>query len=389
MRGKSWIGRGVALISVLGLVAGACGGKAKVSSTSSPTGAPSNPAGSVYDVNLKGICPDKIALQTDWFPEPEHGGAYNLIGPGGTIDPGKGTYTGPLRNTGIQMEIRAGGPFIGFSSPTAQMYAKPDIFVAYADTGDQIRGYSKTPAIGIVAPLEIGPQILMYDPAHYNFNTVADVKASGATVLYFESAAFADYLVGTGQLDQKQLDASYDGSPARWVASGGKLVQQGFATNEPFNYEHNIPGWKKPVKFLLLHDAGWKIYQSNIVVRPETITKYHDCLAKLVPIWQQSQIDYINSPQWANNRILEMVTEMNTFWVLSPELDDYADKTMRDLNIVSNGPDSTLGNYDLDRIKTFMDEFIPIEKGKGADIPDDLTPDKIATNEFIDKSIGL
>jgi len=84
-----------------------------------------------------------------------------------------------------------------------------------------------------------------------------------------------------------------------------------------------------------------------------------------------------------------MVTEMNTFWVLSPELDDYADKTMRDLNIVSNGPDSTLGNYDLDRIKTFMDEFIPIEKGKGADIPDDLTPDKIATNEFIDKSIGL
>jgi hypothetical protein len=389
MRGRTWIRRGAALISVLGIVAAACGGKAKVSSTSSPSGAPSNPAGSVYDVSLKGICPDKIVLQTDWFPEPEHGGAYNLIGPGGTIDPQAGTYTGPLRNTGVQMEIRAGGPFIGFSSPTAQMYAKPDIFVAYADTGDQIRGYSKTPAIGVVAPLEIGPQILMYDPAHYNFSSVADVKTAGATVLYFESAAFADYLVGTGQLDPKQLDASYDGSPARWVASGGKLVQQGFATNEPFNYEHNINGWKKPVKFLLLHDAGWKIYQSNIVVRPETVTKYHDCLKKLVPIWQQSQVDYINSPQWANNRILEMVTEMNTFWVLSPELADYADQTMRDLKIVSNGPDNTLGNYDMGRIKTFMDQFIPIETGKGADIPADLTPDKIATNEFIDPSIGL
>jgi hypothetical protein len=269
------------------------------------------------------------------------------------------------------------------------MYADPDIFVAFADTGDQIRGYSKTPAIGVVAPLEIGPQILMYDPGHYNFTTVSDVKAAGATVLYFESAAFADYLVGTGQLDAKQLDASYDGSPARWVASGGKLVQQGFATNEPYTYENSIDGWKKPVKFLLLHDAGWKIYQSNIVVRPESVTKYKDCLSKLVPMWQQSEIDYIKDPTAANGVIIQMVKEMNTFWVMSEALCNDADQKMRDLNIVSNGPDSTLGNYDMDRITKFMNEFIPIEKGKGADIPADLTPDKIATNEFIDPSIGL
>jgi hypothetical protein len=389
MRGKSRIRRAAAILSVLGVVAAACGKSPTVSNPTTPGSTASAPKGSVYDVSLKGICPDKIVLQTDWFPEPEHGGAYNLIGAGGTIDAGKGTYTGPLRNTGVQMEIRAGGPFISFSSPTAQMYSKPDIFVAFADTGDQIRGYKKTPAIGVVAPLEIGPQILMYDPAQYNFTSVSDVKSSGATVLYFESAAFADYLVGTAQLDQKQLDASYDGSPARWVSSGGKVVQQGFATNEPFNYEHNINGWKKPVKFLLLHDAGWKIYQSNIVVRPDSVTKYHDCLAKLVPMWQQSEIDYINNPTAANDVILEMVKEMNTFWVLSSDLNDYADQTMRDLNIVSNGPDSTLGNYDMNRIKAFMDTFVPIEKGKGADIPDDLTPEKIATNEFIDPSIGL
>jgi hypothetical protein len=36
-----------------------------------------------------------------------------------------------------------------------------------------------------------------------------------------------------------------------------------------------------------------------------------------------------------------------------------------------------------------MNEFVPIAKSKGADIPADLTPDKIATNEFIDESIGL
>lgn len=388
MRGKSSIRRWVALLGVLGFLAAACSEK-KTVTTPRTTGPAASGGAAVYNQNLKGICPDKIVLQTDWFPEVEHGGAYNLIGPGGEIDAGKGTYTGPLRNTGVQMEIRAGGPFIGFSQPTAQMYSDENIFVAYADTGDQIKTFATLPAVGIVAPLEIGPQIIMFDPAQYDFKTVSDVKASGATVLYFEGAAWADYMVGTGQLDQKQLDASYDGSPARWVSSGGKVTQQGFATNEPYKYEHDIDGWKKPVDFLLLHDSGWTIYQSNIVTRPATITKYFKCFKKLVPMWQQSEVDYIKSPVATNNLILDIVKAMNTFWTLSPELNADAVNKMRELKVVSNGPDSTLGNYDFDRIQKFMDTFIPIVKGKGVDVPEGLTPQRIATNEFIDPSIGL
>src|SRR5918996_3894880 len=111
MRGKSSIKRWVALIWVLAVVAAACGDDTTVTPPRTPA-SPAGPGGAVYDVSLKGICPDKIVLQTDWFPEVEHGASYNLIGPGGQIDTGKGTYTGPLRNTGVEMEIRAGGPFI-------------------------------------------------------------------------------------------------------------------------------------------------------------------------------------------------------------------------------------------------------------------------------------
>jgi hypothetical protein len=386
-------GRGWPMLAALGLVAAACGGDATTpTTTTTPPAATSpaeSPAGSVYDVDLTGICPDPLVLQTDWFPEVEHGGAYNLIGPGGTIDGSAGTYTGPLRDTGIQMEIRAGGPFIGFSSPTAQMYADENIFVAYADTGDQIKNYATLPAIGVIAPLEIGPQILMFDPASYDFQTVSDVGDSGATVLFFETAAFIDYLVGTGQLSEDQLDASYDGSPARWVAEEGKVVQQGFATNEPYKYENDIPEWSKPVDFLLLHDAGWKIYQSNIVVRPDDVTARAECLSKVVPMWQQSEVDYITSPDETNGLILQIVEEMATFWTLSEELNTDANQKMRDLGIVSNGPDSTLGNYDFDRIQTFMDEFIPIVTEKGVEVPEGLTPEDIATNEFIDPNIAL
>ena len=82
--------------------------------------------GSVYDTDLTGICPDPLVIQTDWFPEPDHGYTYQAIGPDGTVDATKGTYSGPLANTGITLEIRAGGPFINFSPPAQQIYADPD-----------------------------------------------------------------------------------------------------------------------------------------------------------------------------------------------------------------------------------------------------------------------
>lgn len=385
--------RWLVLAMLFALIAAACGGDEEEAAPTTPaeeeTAVEEEEPTSVFDVNLQGICPDRIVLQTDWFPEVEHGGAYNLIGPGGTIDAAAGTYSGPLRDTGVEMEIRAGGPFIGFSQPTAQMYADPDIFVAYADTGDQIKTYGTLPAVGIVAPLEIGPQIIMFDPATYQFETVSDVKDAGATVLYFEGAAWVDYMVGTGQLDRAQTDGSYDGSPARFVAEAGGLAQQGFATNEPFKYENDIPEWGKPVDFLLLHDSGWQIYQSNIVVRPETVSEFGECLSKLVPMWQQSQVDYINDPQATNDLILQIVVEMNTFWVLSDALNADAVEKMRDLGVVSNGPDDTLGNYDMDRLTTFFNEFAPIAREAGAEVPEDLTPEDLVTNEFIDESIGL
>jgi hypothetical protein len=379
--------RWAALGAIVAMVAVACG---NTTTTQAPTtSSVSGAHAAVYDVSLKGICPDKIVLQTEWFPEAEHGGAYNLIGPGGTINAGKGTYTGPLKNTGVQLEIRAGGPFIGSSQPTAQMYADPNILLAFADTGNQIQTYAKLPTVGILAPLNKSPQVLMYDPGHYNFTSVSDVKKSGATVVYFDGLAAIDYFVGTGQLGTNQLDGSYDGSPARWVGSGGTILQQGYATHEPYVYQYDIKQWQKPVKYLLLYNFGWTIYNTEIVVRPATITKYHDCLSKLVPMWQQSEVDYITNPGPTNAVLEAVVKAMNTFWTLSPGLDTWADQQMLTLGIVSNGTGHTLGNYDFTRLTNFFKPFVDIERTNKVTIPSDLTPQDIATNQFINPNIGL
>ena len=94
-------------------------------------------------------------------------------------------------------------------------------------------------------------------------------------------------------------------------------MQQGFATNEVYKYENDIADWMKPVEFLLIHDTGFDIYQSALSVRPETITEYGDCLAALVPIFQQAHVDYVTDPGPMNEKFVEIVTELDTFWQLT------------------------------------------------------------------------
>ncbi len=348
------------------------------------------PAAASHMPRLKGVCPDRIVMQTDWFPEPEHGYTYQLIGAGGTIDKKKGVYSGPIGDTGVELEIRAGGPYIGFQPPVAQMYADEKIFMGYVDTADQVRNSKKLPTVAVMAPLDVGPQILMFDPATYNFKTFADVGKSGVPVLYFEGSAYMDYLLAKGFLTKKQIDGSYDGSPARWVSSGGKVVQQGFATNEPYKYENDIKGWQKPVGFLLVHDSGYRIYQSSLAVRPQTIGRYSECLRRLVPLFQEGLVDYFTKPEPVNNELLRIVKEFASFWTLSAGGNAWAVGQMKRLKIVSNAGNNTVGDFDMARGQKLIDELLPIFKGKRLEsYKPNLKAEDILTNRFLDRRIKL
>ena len=339
--------------------------------------------------SLKGVCPDPLVVQTDWFPEPEHGGLYELIGTDGKADAGKGTYTGELANTGINLEIRAGGPFLGGSSTSAQMYADQDIFMGYVATDELIKDSAKTPLVSVVSPLEKSPQILMWDPKAFpDIKTFEDIGKTGAPVLYFEGSAYMDFLVGKGLIKKKQIDASYDGAPSRFVTE--HVFQQGFASNEPYKYENDIKEWKKPVKYLLIDDAGYRIYPSSLAVRPERTTKDAKCLKAVVPLMQQAQVDYMADPKPINDFFLGYVQDMASFWTLSAAGNADAVKVLTSEGLVSNGPDKTIGNFDTARVQKLIDDSTPIFKAAGVDtMKAGLKADDIVSNEFIDTSIGL
>ena len=386
-----WL-RLLALLMALGLVAAACGdddSEATESSdddTSEDSGDDGEAAageGSLAD------CPNPIVIQTDWFPEPEHGAVYNLTGGEGSVDPDSGRFSGPLvADPSITVEVRAGGPFLGDQTTIAVMATDDDVFLGYVNTDEAINNYEDFPTTAVFAPLDINPQIIMFDPETYPISSWDEVKDTGAVIAHFGGATYTEYLAGAGIVDAGQLDGSYDGAPTRFIAEGGALMQQGFATQEPYNYQNVFTEWGKPVDFLLIHDSGFEIYQGPLAILDDKLDDTaRSCLSALVPVLQQSAVDFQNDPSATNAAILQAVTDIDSFWQLSEDGVVNTVSEMSRLGVVGNGPNSTIGDFDLDRVSEVIS--VTQEQVPSINVPDGITAEDLVTNEFIDESIGL
>jgi hypothetical protein len=372
---------------IAALTLAACGG--------SDNAAPDTTAAAATGVDLVAAgCPETVSLQTDWNPEAEHGNLYQLIGPGYTVDTAKLRVTGDLmaggKTTGVKVEIRAGGPAIGYSQVTAELYKDPSILLGFTSTDEAVAHSTDFPTQAVVAPFNINPQIIMWDPATYpEVKTIGDLKATGAKVRYFDGAAYMDYFTATGILDKKQVDATYDGAPASFIAAGGKDTQQGFGTAEPYFYQNVLKDWMKPVAYQYIHDAGWTAYAQSLGGTPENIAKYDSCLKALVPVIQQAALDYVAAPDTANAIILDAVNQYNNGWVYDAGQAKAAVAKMQEDKLIANSPDGTLGSFDMDRVTAFIATASPVFTSTGAKVKDGLVADDIVTNKYINPAIKL
>jgi hypothetical protein len=376
---------GVAVAASLALAA--CGGSDSASDTTAA------PAATGVDLAAAG-CPATVNIQTDWFPEAEHGNLYQLIGPGYTIDAKKLTVTGDLiaggETTGVKVQVRAGGPAIGYGRPVAAMYEDPEILLGFTGTDEQVNHSTDKPTVAVVAPFNINPQIIMWDPTnHPDVKTIADLKEPGVKVRYFQDADYMKFLIQSGQLDEKQTDDTYDGSPSAFIASGGQDAQQGFGTAEPYAYKNMFKDWAKDVAYQYVHDAGWTAYAQSLGAIPANIEKYDSCLKELVPVIQQAMVDYVASPDTANAIIIDAVTTFNQDWTYTAGQASAAVDQMQADKLVANSPDGTLGSFDIDRITKFIETATPVYTATGAKVKAGLTAEDLVTNEYIDPAIKL
>ena len=337
---------------------------------------------------LAAVCPSPLVFQTDWFPESEHGALYEMIGAGYTIDADNMVVTGPGQiggaPLGIDIEVRTGGPAIGWSPVASYMYTDDSIHIGYANTEAQAQ-LVDTPLISVMAPLEKNPQMIMWDPNTYpDVNSIADLGAQGVTINVFAGGVFIEVWIAEGVVDAANIDPSYDGGPAMFIAADGAIAQQGFASAEPYQYLNEFSDWGKQVEYQLLHDTGFEVYSQTLGVRPDDMEDMRACLELFVPVVQQSVVNFSSNPARANAIIVDAVDTFGSFWVYSMELGEYSVATMNELGLHGNGPDSTVGNMEESRIQGVIDKMV----AAGMEVTTTNASD-LFTNEFIDMSIGF
>ena len=428
MSKKSWI-RALCALAVLGLIAAACGDDdTDDTGTTTATEAPATTAAPAPDpepepeaeaepaaepepepeaeaepaaepepeemaedtMSLAGLCPDPLVIQTDWFPESEHGALYQMVGADYVIDADNQTTTGSLIaqgvDTGIDIEIRAGGPAIGFASGSTHIYVDENITLAYVSLDGAILRNADAPTLSVVAPLEKNPQIIQWDPeTHPDIQSIADIGRKGLVVNVFGGGTFIDVFVNEGVLSADQVDPSYDGSPSRFITEGGAIAQQGFASESPYSYEIVYEEWAKPIAFELIHDAGLRLYSQMLSIRAGDLDRLRPCLERFVPIVQQSVVDFAADPARANAIIVDAVETIDSFWVYPPALAEFSVQAQKDYGLVGNGPDGTVGNMEDERVAEVIAKII----AAGFDVDPSMQPADIVTNEFIDESIGF
>ena len=386
----------LALLAIFGMIAAACGSddddSSSGSSSDSSSSSSSSSEGAAEEASSGDLatCPDPLVIQTDWFPESEHGAMYELFGSGDySIDAENLIVSGTLHDgatdTGIGLEVRTGGPAIGFSPVASYMYTDSGITLGYANTEAQVTFFESAPLLSVMAPLEKNPQMVMWDPATYpDVNSLKDLGDAGITISVFGGGVFAEVFIAQGIWSADQVDPSYDGSPANFIANGGTIAQQGFASAEPYDYEKVFTDWGKPVKLQLLHDAGFPVYSQTIAIRSAEKDALDECLKALVPLIQRATVSFVTNPDTANGIIIDAVETFGSFWVYSEGLAEFSVRTQKQLGLVGNGPNDTVGDMEEARVQSIID----IMSEAGIDTGGITTAD-IYTNEYIDPSIGF
>ena len=374
----------VALLALGTIVIAACGSDSAGDTDTTIAGSDTTA------VSGEDVCPEKLVIQTDWFPELEHGGTYQLIGPDGTISKDLVNYSGP-----VQSQYAVGGlktieiNTINFDKANSSVLLDGEADMAYINISDVIKDSAAVDMVAVAKTLDLDPQMIMWDPAQNDVQKPEDIKASGADVLHFPGVAYIDFMIGKGYMSAEQSNPTYDGSDAKFVATNGAIFQQGFATNEVYKYENDI-NWKDgkpaPVKFYTVGELGFDNYPAAITMMRTRATELDACLTLLVPKMQQAWIDFLSDPKPITDTMIEINKVHDGFWALSPGVNEAGMKLVESGGFAVNSPDGTYCSFDKDRVQGLFDILQPIYDASGTKIADNI--DGVFTNKYCEGAPG-
>ena len=333
-------------------------------------------------------------MQGGWYPTADIALPFQLLGADWRVDTDRKRVSGSLvadgRDTGVDVEFRSGGPATGFQTGPAVAYADRAVTLAFTNLDEMIGVSARLPMTAVIAPLNGDPQVLIWDPKTYpGFGSVQDIGQTDTRVVYSANASTVfGYLTGSGILRASQLDSSYDGSPSRFVAARGKIVVQGYATNEPHLYQ-SLPAWGRPVRYALIQDSGYPNYAGMLAVRTGDRPRLDGCLRRLVPILQRAQVAFMADPAPALARIIRAVAAFRAGFVYDRATAEYGVCQLAALGLASNPIDGVAGSVDTSKVRRMLDITEPVLTANGTPARPGLTPAGLVTGDYLDRTVAL
>lgn len=249
----------------------------------------------------------KVRFQTDWFPQPEHGGYYQALA--------KGYYAAE----GLDVEILPGGP-------NAQVMSS--VAIGRAELG-MTNGDDVIVAVARGVPVKMVGAEMQRDPQGILFHTDHPVRSlkdlEGRTLM---AGAGSTWL----EVARKKLGVKFNllplvGDLARFM-NDKTFVQQCFVTNEPFFARQRGAS----VGALLIASDSYEPYRVMFTSQ-KFLAEHPDVVAKFVRASVKGWVDYLGGDPAPANRLLAVLRTD-----LSPEFMAYSIKAMNDYQLVSGDP---------------------------------------------------
>jgi NitT/TauT family transport system substrate-binding protein len=249
----------------------------------------------------------KVRFQTDWFPEPEHGGYYQALA--------KGYYAAE----GLDVQILPGGP-------NAQVMTT--VAVGRADLG-MTNGDDVIVAVARGVPIKMVGAEMQRDPQGILFHNEHPLKSlqdlEGKTLM---AGAGSTWL----QVLQKKLGVKFKliplvGDLARFM-NNKEFVQQCFVTNEPYFARQRGAS----VGALLIASDTYAPYRV-MFTGTEFLAKHPDIVGKFVRASVKGWVEYLSGDPAPGNALI--AAKRND---LPPEFMAYSIKAMNEYRLVSGDP---------------------------------------------------
>jgi NitT/TauT family transport system substrate-binding protein len=299
---------------------------------------------------------DKVTFYEDWFPEVEHGGAYQAVA------------TDIYKKYGIDIDLQPGGPQVNGS--LLLLGGKADFVTLHTD-GELLHGLEQgTPLVAIAAQYQKDPQVLLSHKG-VGHDTLESLKGTPILLSQDSFSSFWPWLKKKyGYTDDQVRPYTFQMAP---FLSDKMAVQQAYLTAEPYAIKQ---GGVDPNIFLL-SDYGWNTYAALLVTRADVIEKKPELVKRMVQATLEGWYSFWQDPKPGSAMVQKLVstTDGQVHYSLGE---------MKARGIVLSGDSVTngIGAMNDERWKSFYDAMV----GAGLYKPD-LDYKKAYTLQFVnDKS---